>query len=37
MAKPTVERAPKFEMSEVDFSKIGKYLNEYGATDDKGR
>jgi len=37
MAKPTVERAPKFEISEVDFSKVGKYLNKYGPTDDKGR
>lgn len=37
MAKPTVERAPKFEISEVDFSKVGKYLNEYGPTDEKGK
>lgn len=37
MAKPTVERAPKFEVSNVDFKHIGKYINKYGPTDEKGR
>lgn len=37
MAKPSVERAPKFDLSEVDYGKIGKYIKEYDATDDQGR
>lgn len=37
MAKPSVERAPKFDISEVDFGKIGKYFKDYDATDEKGR
>ncbi|EWS97138.1 Filamentation induced by cAMP protein Fic [Pseudoalteromonas sp. SCSIO_11900] len=36
MAKPSVERAPKFELSNVDYEKIGKYINKYDATDEKG-
>ena len=35
MAKPSVERAPKFELSNVDYEKIGKYINKYDATDEK--
>lgn len=37
MAKPSVERAPNFKISEVDYDKIVKYFVEYGATDDQGR
>ena len=37
MAKPSVERAPNFKISEVDYEKIGKYFVEYDATDDQGR
>jgi len=37
MAKPTVERAPKFEMSDFDFEHLGKYIKEYGPTDEHGR
>ncbi|WP_064791878.1 Fic family protein [Shewanella woodyi] len=37
MAKPSVERAPAFELSKVDYEKIGKYFDQYNATDDQGR
>jgi Fic family protein len=36
MAKPRVERAPKFDPSTVDFAKVGKYLSKYDVTDEKG-
>lgn len=37
MSKPSVERAPSFSYTEVDLEKIKKYLNDYDATDEKGR
>lgn len=37
MAKPSVERAPSFEMSKLNYKDISKYLSEYDATDKEGR
>ncbi|HCH0974386.1 TPA: Fic family protein [Vibrio parahaemolyticus] len=37
MAKPRVERAPSFNISDVDYAAISPYLSEYDATDKKGR
>lgn len=36
MAKPRVEKAPGFDIN-ADLSKIMPFINEYNATDDKGR
>lgn len=36
MAKPRVERAPKFDPAKIDFAKVGKYFSAYGATDSQG-
>lgn len=36
MAKPSVERAPKFDPAEIDFQKVGKYFDKFHATDAKG-
>ncbi|WP_212760528.1 Fic family protein [Pseudomonas fluorescens] len=36
MAKPSVERAPKFNPGKIDFEKIGKYFDKYDVTDAKG-
>ena len=37
MAKARVEKAPDFDLSKLDFSKISKYLADYDVTDNKGR
>ena len=37
MAKPSVERAPKFDMGNIDFPSISPFLSVYKETDDKGR
>ena len=37
MPKPSVERAPSYKYNEVDLEKIKNHLNEYDATDEKGR
>ncbi|MEJ2795765.1 Fic family protein [Iodobacter sp. LRB] len=37
MAKPRVERAPKFDLVNVDFPMLQKYLPLYDLTDSKGR
>jgi Fic family protein len=36
MAKPTVERAPHFDHTKLDFEKFSKYLSKLDVTDDKG-
>ena len=36
MAKPRVERAPKFDPTKIDYEKIGKYIGKYDVTDAKG-
>lgn len=36
MAKPRVERAPKFDPTQIDFQKVGKYIGKYDVTDAKG-
>ncbi len=37
MARPSVERAPAFELSKVNYETLGKYIGQYDATDDQGR
>jgi Fic family protein len=37
MAKPTVEKAPDFDISVLDVNKITPFIKEYNSTDDKGR
>jgi len=37
MAKPTVERAPAFDLTKIDFEVVGKYFDQYDVTDAKGR
>jgi len=37
MAKPRVERAPKFDMAAVDYADMQPFLLHYNETDNKGR
>ncbi|MDP2560126.1 Fic family protein [Psychrobium sp. 1_MG-2023] len=37
MAKPLVERAPKFDIGEVNFSDVSPHMNTYNETDEEGR
>lgn len=37
MAKPIVERAPKFSMKDFDFQKVEDIFHDYAEVDDKGR
>jgi len=37
MAKPSVERAPKFDISTFDYTDVQPLMSEYNETDDKGR
>lgn len=37
MAKPLVERAPVFDMKDVDYTSLSAFLSIYNETDEKGR
>ncbi|ELA9340984.1 Fic family protein [Vibrio parahaemolyticus] len=37
MAKPSVERAPKFDLATFDYAEVQPFMSQYNETDEKGR
>lgn len=37
MAKPSVERAPQFDMATFDYAEVQPFMSQYNETDEKGR